>query len=238
MNSKTYNIPSVGDILVCKHYKTRRLTIKLKPGVAPKVVIPVLMTFDMGFRFALEKQEWIKEHKVRLEQRQSKPLVLNASEGFRTRFHIVFAAWHPHNSVTSRSDGNKITLFFPEGEALDSEKNQKIIKGFLLGLIRKEAKTYLPSRTKELALTHGFHINKVAVKNLKTRWGSCSSKNNINLNIHLMRLPVHLSDFIILHELCHTRHKNHGPQFHELLNRLYGDEKKLNKELKNYYTQF
>jgi predicted metal-dependent hydrolase len=55
--------------------------------------------------------------------------------------------------------------------------------------------------------------------------------------VHLMRLPEDLSDFIILHELCHTVHKNHGSHFHSLLNKLVGNEKELNKELKKYNTQ-
>ena len=53
-----------------------------------------------------------------------------------------------------------------------------------------------------------------------------------------MRLPEHLSDFIILHELCHTVHRNHGADFHRLLNELVGDEKQLNKELRNYTIDF
>jgi len=52
-----------------------------------------------------------------------------------------------------------------------------------------------------------------------------------------MRLPEYLSDFIILHELCHTIHKNHGVQFHELLSKISGNEKILNKELKKYSSQ-
>ena len=72
---------------------------------------------------------------------------------------------------------------------------------------------------------------------MKSRWGSCSYQNNINLNLHLVRFPEYLSDFIICHELCHTVHKNHGPQFHALLNEIVGNEKLLNKEVKNYTAQ-
>jgi len=237
MKSKTYSIPSVGDILVCKHFNTKRLTIKLKAGENPKVVIPALMPFDMGFRFAVEKQEWIKDHAAKLAQTKPAPVLLNGAF-FQTRFHQVQSAFHPHKNVVSRKNGNTVTLFFPEGESLESDKNQKLIRSFILELLRKEAKTYLPGRTRQLAVQFGFQCKNITVKNLKTRWGSCSAINNINLNLHLMRLPEHLSDFIILHELCHTRHKNHGAQFHELLNKLCGDEKRYNKELKKYHIQF
>jgi len=73
--------------------------------------------------------------------------------------------------------------------------------------LRKEAKDYLPQRTELLAAAHGFKYSGVTVKNISSRWGSCSSTNHINLNIHLVRLPEHLSDYVILHELTHTVHK-------------------------------
>jgi hypothetical protein len=72
------------------------------------------------------------------------------------------------------------------------------------------------------------------VKNQKTRWGSCSDKNNINLNINLVRLPDELIDYVILHELVHTRIKNHSHQFWEEMNKVVEDPKSLDKKLRQY----
>lgn len=83
--------------------------------------------------------------------------------------------------------------------------------------LRKEAKQWLPQRLESLAQKYGFSYGRVAIKNNRTNWGSCSARNNINLNLHLMRLPEHLRDYVILHELCHLRHHNHGKEFHRLL---------------------
>ncbi|MFP4042368.1 MAG: M48 family metallopeptidase, partial [Bacteroidales bacterium] len=81
-------------------------------------------------------------------------------------------------------------------------------------------------------------FNKLFIKNIKTQWGSCSYKNNINLNLHIMRLPEHLSDYVMCHELSHTVHKNHGPQFWELLSDIMEDDiTKYRKELRNYSPQ-
>ncbi len=82
---------------------------------------------------------------------------------------------------------------------------------------RKEAKAVLPPRLRELAAKYGFAINRVFVKHNVSNWGSCSSHGNINLNLNLVRLPQSLRDYVMLHELCHLRYMNHGPQFHALL---------------------
>lgn len=82
---------------------------------------------------------------------------------------------------------------------------------------RKQAQCYLPARASELAETHGFKFEKLRIKNQKTRWGSCSSKRNINLNLRLMMAPDGAIDYVILHELCHLRELNHTPAFWALV---------------------
>jgi len=76
-----------------------------------------------------------------------------------------------------------------------------------------KAKKKLTNRLKQLAVQHGFTYNKVTIHNQKTRWGSCSSKNNISLNMKLVLLPDELVDYVILHELVHTRIHNHSKKF-------------------------
>jgi predicted metal-dependent hydrolase len=96
------------------------------------------------------------------------------------------------------------------------------------------AKKHLINRLDSLSQAHGFKYNRVFIKNQKTRWGSCSGKNNINLNINLIRLPNELIDYTILHELVHTRIKNHGRQFWDQMDKLVGNSKKLDKKLNDY----
>ena len=104
--------------------------------------------------------------------------------------------------------------------------------------LRLEAKSFLPGRLAWLAREHGFSFNKVTIKNLKSRWGSCSGRNNINLNLHIMRLPDELIDYILLHELSHTVEKNHGPRFWALLNRVTGGRaRELDKKVNEYHTK-
>ena len=100
--------------------------------------------------------------------------------------------------------------------------------------LRAEAKSYLPGRLAGLAEEFGFRYNAVRIKHNRSNWGSCSIKGNINLNLNLMRLPEELRDYIMLHELCHLRYLNHGPEFHALLESVCPEHRALQKRLKEY----
>lgn len=98
----------------------------------------------------------------------------------------------------------------------------------------EKAQTELFNRLNCFAQKYNFSYSRATFRRQKTRWGSCSSKNNINLNINLVTLPEHLQDYVLLHELTHTKHKNHGRQFWAELDRLVGDARKLRKEMRKY----
>ena len=89
--------------------------------------------------------------------------------------------------------------------------------------LRRQAKKELPPRLSILADRYDFLYNRVAIKHNATNWGSCSAKGNINLNLNIVRLPGVLQDYILLHELCHLRHHDHGHGFHLLLEHVLTD---------------
>lgn len=89
--------------------------------------------------------------------------------------------------------------------------------------LRRQAKAGLPPRLAELAARYGFIYNKVTIKHNSSNWGSCSTRGNINLNLNIVRLPHPLRDYILLHELCHLRHHDHGHAFHLLLEHVLTD---------------
>ena len=100
--------------------------------------------------------------------------------------------------------------------------------------LRAKAKAILPGRLRELAAENGFEYNQVRIKHNVSNWGSCSSKGNINLNLNLMRLPEDLRDYVMLHELCHLKHMNHGPEFRALLESVCPDHRTLRSRLRDY----
>ena len=102
-------------------------------------------------------------------------------------------------------------------------KDVKVASPSEVEAMRRQAKAQLPGRLAELAARYDFMYNRVAIKHNATNWGSCSSKGNINLNLNIVRLPKVLQDYVLLHELCHLRHQDHGHGFHLLLEHVLTD---------------
>ncbi len=109
------------------------------------------------------------------------------------------------------------------------EKSEELPK-----IKREEAREKLGNRLSELAQKHNFQYNRVSIRNQKTRWGSCSSKDNISLNMKLLHLPDHLIDYILLHELVHTRVKNHSKSFWDELETVVPNARSIDKQLREY----
>jgi len=128
-----------------------------------------------------------------------------------------------------------LTIEFPATADISTEIAQKHIWNGISYFLRKEAKRLLPGRTRQLASKFGFYFTDVKIQSSKSRWGSCSREKSINLSLYLMLLPAHLIDYVILHELCHTREMNHGDKFWAWMDKVTDNKAyELRQELKKY----
>ncbi|MGZ6005017.1 MAG: M48 family metallopeptidase, partial [Candidatus Saccharimonadales bacterium] len=100
--------------------------------------------------------------------------------------------------------------------------------------LRQEAETLLPQRLKQLADKHDYSYTGVDIKKLKSRWGSCNQHHHISLNLYLMMLPWALIDYVLLHELNHTKHLNHSPSFWTEIETKMPHAKQLRKQLRAF----
>lgn len=138
----------------------------------------------------------------------------------------------------ARSEQGRLQIVCPHNADFEDEKLQIWLLKVIEEAVRRNARVILPTRLKLLSEKTGLPFGQVRVNSSKSRWGSCSARKHINLSYYLLLLPSHLMDYVLLHELAHTREMNHGERFWALLNELTeGKALSLRKELKQYKTE-
>jgi predicted metal-dependent hydrolase len=234
LTSVNLHIDGIGKVLIERSEKAKRVTISVRPLKGVRVAVPPSISFEKAEQLIYTKADWIKENQARMKQHEEKVTVYDHDTDFRTHSHALRLLTHAQYTMRCVIEDGYINVFYPAFKDAKDNDVQKFIRKSIEEAYRKEAKQYLPQRVAYFADKFGFEYQNVFIKNAKSRWGSCSHTNNINLNLHLMRLPQALCDYVILHELAHTVEKNHGPRFWSLLDQVCSNSKTLDKKLKAY----
>lgn len=141
--------------------------------------------------------------------------------------------------VRAEMDESGIICYYQSVEVLADNDIQTWITKTLEAFARKRVKERLIPRLLNMAAERSLNLNNVKVSSAKGRWGSCSSKGNINLSLYLVLLPRHLQDYVLQHELTHLVEMNHSPRFWARLDEVCeGKAKALRKEMRGYNTSF
>ena len=214
-----------------KHIRVRILSNGLKVSMSPRASESDAMKFINSIRAKLiQKQEKIEKG---LEKRN---ILIDEKSRLQTLTFTVEAKPVSRKNIYFSLKAGTLNIEFPSGTDCTTTENQQFFWNGISYFMRKEAKRLLPGRTKQLAGKYGFTFSDVKIQSSKTRWGSCSRAKSINLSLYLMLLPAHLVDYVILHELCHTKEMNHGDRFWAWMDKVTdGKSKNLRKELKNYH---
>lgn len=207
---KTQNIlhyKGIGDVNFARSSRARNLSIRINQQGEVRVTIPRLVSQKRAERFFISKEQWVRQRLSGLTHKDCRKTL--PAEG---------------GSVQIR--GKEFTV--------ELHNDNEDVEAVIWRLLQKEARSYLPGRVSELSEKHGFQITGLKIRRMKTRWGSCTARNSINLNSWLVMLPEHLSDYVILHELVHTRVPDHSKRFWDELDRVTGGvSKSLRTELRS-----
>lgn len=208
---KTQNIVNysgIGEVLYSRSPRARNLSIRINQQGEVKVTLPRMVSWSRGEAFFLSRQHWVVKKLEEMNSKGCRGSVPSTGERFRIR-------------------GREFIIGLSKGDSGSEDAIWRIL--------RQEALDYLPQRVTELAESHGYKITGLKIRKMKTRWGSCTSRKSINLNSWLMMLPDALSDYVILHELAHTRFPDHSRLFWEELDRTTeGLSRVYRKELRNH----
>ncbi|MDL2228381.1 M48 family metallopeptidase [Odoribacter sp. OttesenSCG-928-L07] len=225
--------PEIGKVFYTKSNRAKAYKIKVSSKEVC-VTIPALGTIKQAEKFVLSKKDWIIKTKIKVAE---KIIYSFGLKKFNDKVSLnIIPQKEQNNLITYKVDNaTEMTILFPQKFDINSDSSQEQIKKCLEKLLSFVAKHYLLDRTVNISSQLGLPINSVKISSAKTRWGSCSYRNDINLSKFLVLLPEHLIDYIIIHELCHTKHRNHGKDFHQLVDfHCAGKEKEFARELKRY----
>lgn len=224
MAFKQFNVDGIGTISVFKRRGCKRLTMRVY-GNNVKVVQPYWMPYAVGHQFAIKNVSWISNQ---FKNSQTDPILNNTKIGKTYTLKFVFDATKIH----TRLSGQIANVYLPSNVSITDPKAQKAAKNIIKRALLKESKLLLPDRLNNIASNTGTTYTKISLKSMRSRWGSCTSGKTISLNIYLLMCPWDLIDYVILHELAHTKHLNHSKNFWSFVEIYMPDYKVRRKKLK------
>jgi predicted metal-dependent hydrolase len=171
------------------------------------------------------------EYRVRKHRRAKRMKIAISCDGNCTvTLPWRMGLWNAEKFVQQNSKWvlEKIEVMKKKGRQsiFSRHNNQEYLK------LREYARNFVAKLLEKYAEIYRFEYKKVAIRNQKTRWGSCSKKGNLNFNYKIMLLPERHADYIIVHELCHLKEFNHSRRFWELVSQTVPEYKKIIKQLK------
>ena len=217
-----------GEIVVKKRSLAKTVSLKIAPDGRIQITMPTYAPLLAAKALIKTSREQIRE----LVSQYRDKLSYTTNRQIGKSHNLLIQTTTKPSSVKIIS--TQIFAEINESESVESTKNQQLIRSKILVALRKEAKSYLPRRLSFLAEEHGFYFARSKMTHSSSRWGSCSSSGTISLNIGMMNLPFELIDYVIIHELCHTRHMNHSTKFWNEVAKFDPHYKIHRNELKKY----
>jgi predicted metal-dependent hydrolase len=228
MSTKQVSIPDIGTVTLYKRRGNRSLRLSIGAGGEIRVSLPYWLPYKAGEQFVLSKAPWIAANRTKTS------VALQHGHAIGKAHRLYFDQQAMATRVSARVAANEVRISFPAIYGPHDHAVQLAAHRASIRALRKEAEALLPQRLEALATQTGLTYASVSIKQMKSRWGSCSSHREITLNLFLMQLPWHLIDYVLVHELSHTKVMQHGAPFWKEMERHLPRAKELRKQMAAY----
>ncbi len=226
MAFKKFGLDEHTEVTVYKRRRSRSLKLSVAADGSIRVSIPSWAPYQAGVSFARSRQAWIAS-----QRRPTSHLEDGMAVG--KAHHLRFSPG-AYARPSSRLEAEAVTIKHPLGTPSHDPAVQAVAAAAFERALRLQAERLLPQRLASLAAQHGFRYRSLAVKKLRSRWGSCDQHGNIVLNLYLMQLPWECIDYVLLHELTHTRVLRHGAPFWAELEKVLPRAKALRRTMRTW----
>jgi predicted metal-dependent hydrolase len=226
MAVKRVELQSIGSVGLYKRRGIKSIRLSVNSDGAVRVSLPMWAPYRLGIEFVRAKQSWIANNQPPLRPG------LRDGDSIATVYRLVFKK--RAGTINGRISGRQICVNYPPKLSYENKLVQATAERACLRAVRQHAEQTLPPQLQLLAKANNFSYKNLKIKRLKSRWGSCDSYGNITLNYFLVQLPPELIDYVLLHELVHTRVLKHGPQFWNAMLPLLPNVQQLRKAIRRH----
>ncbi|MGB2787514.1 MAG: SprT family zinc-dependent metalloprotease [Candidatus Saccharimonadaceae bacterium] len=202
----------LGDITVQRLSRAKKVSIRVSPNGKLRAVAPPYVPVFMIKRLIVSSRSELQKMIAR-----SHPETIYNDGDLIGKSHWLKIQRTESHQLSHRLSGQHLLVTIPAHMPIESPAANRAIKDGVIVALRKQAKSYLPKRISYMAESFGYTYEKVRFSHASSRWGSCSTHGTISLNIALMKLPFELIDYVLIHELCHTKQMNHSASFWQLV---------------------
>jgi predicted metal-dependent hydrolase len=215
-----------------KSSKAKRVSITIK-NERVRVAVPTGFTFEYAKNFLEDNKEWVlkhfQKHMIQSKEHRPRKYVNGEKLLYRGRNYPLVVEKVTGPSYYALFKGSRIVAYIPHD--LSSEEQHLVTKTYIQAWYISQAEKILPEQVDYYSKRLNLPYKKLKIKDQKTRWGSCSSMGNINLNWRIIMAPNQVVAYVIIHELTHLRCMNHSKEFWKMVEQYLPDYKKWKKWL-------
>lgn len=227
MPIKSVNVPDIGEVTILRKKGVRSLRLRVDMNGTVRLTMPWWVHSRVGIQFVASKADWIRE-----QQQESGMTIV---DGMRFGTNLIVRIKHGAvRRIQTRYSVPFLKVTLPNKEDSAGHAAQTAIERAVFNKLKIQAEETLLPRLQYLADLYDFDFENAYVRKLKARWGSCTSKGEITINAYLVQMPIELSDYVLFHELAHTKHLHHGKEFWACVESVCPDYKERRKRMKQY----